>query len=292
MIFRLSILLLVSVGTPSSRAFKPTSLACRRIGTNTLLRQHDRNTPPRVSTCCYAEKSGKSKGVYVRPSGAIERGSGFFVPGLEGPRVRVLFGTVLLGLTALNHILVGASSLSLEEIIAIGFSFLVLFQAAIEFGKEELIVEDGAKSSGKSLLQKDLIQQWNTLDELSADEKEKIQWAAASYLSVTPATQMLLLSKDSILYRLGTDSPINADTISQGVEAALDQLRQSKGGRISLPDSHPAVKALGLQDARTVVLQRISNEACLVMSSSDQLLASFTPSDLKWLGQISRYIQL
>jgi len=242
------------------------------------------------------KNTSKSKGVYVRPSGAIERGSGFFVPGLEGPRVRVLFGTVLLGLTALNHALISVSAgLSLEEFVAIGYSLLVLFQAAIEFGKEELIVEGGTNSgkSGSSLLQKDLVQKWNaeSKQRLSSEAIDKIQWAAASYLSITPATQMLLLTKrDSILYRLGGDySTEDTSMIDRGVEAALDQLRQSKGGRLALPDTHPAVVALCLEKARTVVLQRIDDDSCWVMSSSDQLLASFTPADLKWLGQLARY---
>ena len=276
-------------------------------------------------------KSSRAKGVYVRPSGAIERGSGFFVPGLEGPRVRVLFGSLLLVLTALNHVLVPTgtttaatvppsasllSYFSLEEQIAIIYSILVLFQAAIEFRKEELIVDVASRggsivsnngtsggnsiSNNKPLLQKDLIQMWNQVDLLVESEKDKIQWAAASFLSVTPATQMLLLSKDTIVYRLGNDESSNTSdssltletSMEQGVRAALEQLSRSKGGRIALPGSHPAVAALGLQSARTVVLQRISEDSCWVMSSSDQLLASFTSADLKWLGQLARYIAI
>ena len=285
-------------------------------------------------------KSSKVKGVYVRPSGAIERGSGFFVPGLEGPRVRVLFGGVLLVLTALNHVLVPTgvaaattpttattvSSFSLEEQIAIFYSVLVLFQAAIEFRKEELIVEGASRGGGidsvnsanrgssisntsntsntsnnnKSFLQKDLTQKWNQADQLAESEKDKIQWAAASFLSVTPATQMLLLSKDSIVYQLGSDESSNTSdramslevSIQQGVRAALEQLSRSKGGRVALPGSHPVVAALGLQSARTVVLQRISEDSCWVMSSSDQLLASFASADLKWLGQLARYVAI
>lgn len=253
--------------------------------------------------------STKTKGVYVRPSGAIERGSGFFFPGLEGPRVRLLFGGILLFLTALNHVLIQETSLisfSLEEQIAVVYSLLILFQAAIEFGKEELIVEGGVSSnaagksgsSNASLLQKDLIQKWSTVDKLSQTQKDRIQWAAASYLSVTPATQMLLLSNDSILYRLGSDQNLvaasekDSSSVEQGIRAALDQLSQSKGGRVALPATHPAVLALGLESSRTVVLQRISRDSCWVMSSADQLLASFTSADLKWLGQLARYINV
>jgi hypothetical protein len=93
--------------------------------------------------------------------------------------------------------------------------------------------------------------------------------------------------------------------VSSGIQAALEQLRQSKGGRISLPLDHPAVVALGLQydtatatttaaittnDTRCIVLQRITDDSCWMMTS-DQLLARFTSSDLKWLGHLADYVR-
>ena len=49
--------------------------------------------------------AGKVKGVYSRPSAAIEKGSGFYIPGLEGSKVRLLFGTLVLLLNYINHTL-------------------------------------------------------------------------------------------------------------------------------------------------------------------------------------------
>jgi hypothetical protein len=252
------------------------------------------------------KKSGKAEGVYVRPSGAIERGSGFFVPGLEGPKVRLVVGGVLLSLTAINHMLAGGGGdqqpLALEESIAIVYSFLVLLSSAIEFGKEELIVEGNSSKSNinntPSGDQQDFAQQWTTTSKtLKEDYKFRVQWAAASYMAVTPATQMLLLEQDNlIVYRLGGGGggggEVSSKTAANGIQAALDQLRQSKGGRIALPATHPAVVALGLSEARTVVLQQITDNSCWMMSSSDQLLASFTLTDLKWLGQLATYVNI
>ncbi|CAJ1945121.1 unnamed protein product [Cylindrotheca closterium] len=259
------------------------------------------------------EKRKKSKGVYVRPSGAIEKGSGFFVPGLEGPKVRVVFGSVLLILTAINHITSPTpfGNLSFEEVVAILYSLLVLFQAAIEFGKEDLIIEGSSTSSASkttssttSNTDEKLLQKWATFSNINDDEKSKIQWAAASYLSVTPATQMMLLEGSSSLedeadttnqmvYRLGTTTTMASPTDeSTGIQAALKQLEQSKGGRISLPLTHPAAVDLGLNAAdetRCIVLQRITGNSCWLVTS-DQLLASFTQSDLKWLGRLAAYV--
>ncbi|KAK7235243.1 hypothetical protein SO694_00144064 [Aureococcus anophagefferens] len=54
------------------------------------------------------EAIGKqAKGFYIRPSAAIERGGGFFVPGLEGTKLRVALGGGLVGLVALSVALGG-----------------------------------------------------------------------------------------------------------------------------------------------------------------------------------------
>lgn len=257
----------------------------------------------RISTPLYAEgeeKRTRTKGVYVRPSGAIEKGSGFFFPGLEGPRVRVLFGSVLLVFTAVNHVTSPTpfGGLSFEEVIAILYSLLVLFQAAIEFGKEELIVEGGGSGAAKSTRSdEELVQKWATSSSLNENSKSKIQWAAASYLSITPATQMMLLDGSSsdnqkMVYRLGgeSSSSVSPTDESTGIEAALQQLQKSKGGRISLPSTHPAAVALGLTDSRSIILQRVTDTSCWLVTS-DQLLASFTQADLKWLGRLAAYVK-
>ena len=250
----------------------------------------------------------KQKGVYVRPSGAIERGSGFFVPGLEGPRVRLVFGGVLLILSAINHVANGAlPTLSFEEIIAVLFSLLVLFQAVKEFGKEDLglVVESGSgtndkegtktsSSSSSSSSREDFTQQWLPTYDPSEDWRSKVQWSAASYLALTPATHMMLLEPDSLVYRLGTTSsaPSDASTVETGANAAIQALNKSTSGRIALPATHPVVAALVPETHnRAVVLQRIgSGDRCWLMVS-DQLLASFTQQELKWLGQLAKYVE-
>jgi hypothetical protein len=276
-----------------------------------------------------------SGGIYVRPSGAIERGSGFFVPGLEGSKIKVVIGIVLLIGTAINHWLGFMShNFSFSEGMAVVFSLLLLFQFAIEYVKESLPPSsssssndsnssfavaktntvDGINSSSSSAV---LNQQWTENEDSSGDDiknddyRTKVQWAAASYLSMTPSTQILLLNNNNnidgsgtgtVLYRLGGGGgggERSKENNATGVEAALNELRQSKGGRIALPLTHPAVQALLLTDnvndndvsssLRTVILQRITDDSCW-MVGSDQLLAGYTSGDLKWLGQLAKYV--
>lgn len=288
-------------------------------------------------------KPNKAKGVYVRPSGAIEKGSGFFVPGLEGPKVRLVIGIVLLVATAVNHFLVGDVGsfgrdnlnegndeiLSFSEGTAILYSLLILFQSAIEYAKEALpeptaATSGAAKGKGgggsaraSSIDNTEVLEQkWSTKASSSGDPSESsyrsgVQWAAASYLSMTPTTQILLLARDkdgeneSVRYRLGSEETENGDatTISSGVSAALVELSNSKGGRIALPLTHPAATALlgasgesdGSSDGngsklRTIILQRITDDSCW-MVASDQLLAGYTQGDLKWLGRLAGYVE-
>jgi hypothetical protein len=272
-----------------------------------------------------------SGGVYVRPSGAIERGSGFFVPGLEGSKIKVVIGIVLLAGTAVNHWLgFMPHDFSFSEGMAVVFSLLLLFQFAIEYVKESLPPSSSSNGYSSSAVAKTntvdaisfssavLNQLWSENEDSSDDAirnddyRTKVQWAAASYLSMTPSTQIMLLNNNNynsknggtgtVLYRLGGEGGgerRSTQNNAAGVESALNELRQSKGGRIALPLTHPAVQALLLTDnvndndvsssLRTVILQRITDDSCW-MVGSDQLLAGYTSGDLKWLGQLAKYV--
>ena len=304
-------------------------------------------------------KNPKAQGVYVRPSGAIEQGSGFFVPGLEGPKVRLVIGLVLLVATGVNHFVLGATTttttvsgeegraISFAEGTAVVYSVLLLFQSAVEYAKESYLPPPPSKgSSSKAAAGRKirdsfaaaaaatevLEQQWDNNDnnsnnigeqEQEEEYRSRVQWAAASYLSMTPTSQIMLLNFNNdedddeggtIRYRLGgsetnkNDNNGSAPTVGAGVQAALDELRQSKGGRIALPLTHPGVRLLLPQSStdsttatdssddrrsslRTVILQRITDNSCW-MAASDQLLAGYTPGDLKWLGEMAEYVRI
>lgn len=66
------------------------------------------------------------KGFYVRPSRAIEKGGGFFVPGLEGGRIRVVSAILLVFLNVVNN--VGVQSLSTAETVSqsVGIAAMVI----------------------------------------------------------------------------------------------------------------------------------------------------------------------
>ena len=260
---------------------------------------------------------GRKDGVYVRPSGAIERGSGFFVPGLEGSRVRVVAGLVLLVATALNHVAIHNNSNSntntFLEGVAVVYSLLLLLQAAVE---EQLETRRSslspARTASSSPAPKQLYYQQQWLIPVPATDqgqawKSRVEWASQTVLSLTPATCLGVLGPGSIVYWIG-DRPAPIDGVSQGCTAALETCRASQSGRLSLPPSHAAFamvlesqpdsssssssSSLVVTPPRCVVLQRIdeSSQLCWIMTSP-QLLSAFTQRDLKWLGQLALSIQ-
>lgn len=253
----------------------------------------------------YSEK--KTKGVYSRPSAAIERGSGFYIPGLEGSRVRLLFGGTVLLLTYINHTLgMGDSNRSAVEFsqqISIFFGILLLLQGSIELAKE-----NGLGLSENTNNQRNRGQQKQNnasskaftqfiSERLQADTNisDSISWSVASFVALTPTTHVLLIEekddKCEEIYSLGDfDSPTVND---QDMKSALDAVYNSKGGRVAVNESHPAANLVPEVYRRSIILQKVDtpgSKRCLVVASN-QLLASYTKNDLKWLGALANYIQ-
>ena len=278
----------------------------------------------------------KSIGVYSRPSAAIERGSGFYVPGLEGSRVRSLFGILVAALCYINHSSTGSqlqpavvpNSQFVSEFITYLFAFLLILQGILEFGKETLTeVPSGLAESLQDLSSPSSL----SLTQLSSSTLtnqclESLQWIAASFISLTPATHVMLIemmfdeqndrlffsttttaTDSSILFQLGNfsseeEAERHLEKRKKFIEAAVTAAFQSKGGRISVPTTHPAAQLIPENFRRCVLLQRLddtvsstkslpSRRRCLVIGS-DSLLPAFTKNDLRWLGSLATYLQL
>jgi hypothetical protein len=296
-----------------------------------------RNTQLKSKKDDYDDRRSKQKkavGVYSRPSAAIERGSGFYVPGLEGSRVRSLFGILVSALCYLNHSSAGSQQLPTElpgsqfvsEFITYSFGLLLILQGLVEFGKETLTetplgptesLQELSSSSSLSLTQR-------SSSMLRNQSVESLQWIAASLISLTPATHVLLIemigddqngrqyssttattTDSSVLFQLGDFSSEQEEGQQERrkmfIEAAITAAFQSKGGRISVPTTHPAAQLIPEPFRRCVLLQRLdstskrsslpSRRRCLVIGS-DSLLPAFTKNDLLWIGSLATYAQL
>jgi len=259
------------------------------------------NTSNKMSQL-YSEK--KTKGVYSRPSAAIERGSGFYIPGLEGSRVRLLFGGTVLLLTYINHTLgMGDSNTSAVEFsqqISIFFGILLLLQGSIELAKENGLGisenANGPRNRGQNNASSKAFAQFIS-ERLQADANisDSIAWSVASFVALTPTTHVLLIEeKDGMCEAIYSLGDFDSRTVNdQDMKSALDAVYNSKGGRVAINESHPAASLVPEVYRRSIILQKVEtpgSKRCLVVASN-QLLASYTKNDLKWLGSLAQYIK-
>jgi hypothetical protein len=194
------------------------------------------DSPRSLSSSSPTADPARPRGVYVRPSAAVERGAGFFVPGLPGPRVRLLVGMLGLVLAAWNHYYdaegaadnilpastSSSSALIVSEGIAVVFSCFVLLQGAIESIRDSRRENnsDGSGSATRSrnyaVPTKLTTQKWLLLPSSSSsstniaantstsnDWRQRVEWATQTYLALTPASLMWLLdAQQGVLFRL------------------------------------------------------------------------------------------
>ncbi|KAL3800797.1 hypothetical protein HJC23_001634 [Cyclotella cryptica] len=253
-------------------------------------------------------KSARERGIYSRPSAAIERGSGFFIPGLEGSRIRLIFGLTVVIADVANHVLAesqpGDVGQLIAESLAAFYGALLLLQGIIEMGVERGLSRevDTSMNSGDGLSNTKVSRGVDVSDVFASNERgvKSMQRVADTIINFTPATFVKLVDNDlGLLYSLSTsidDSPtIAVNEENRLVNLALDAVSQSRGGRVALPSEHPVSKLLPASATRCILIQKVNSSekgaACLLLGS-DRLLPSFTKNDLRWIGQLADTVKL
>ena len=252
-------------------------------------------------------KSARERGIYSRPSAAIERGSGFFIPGLEGSRIRLIFGITCLVADAANHYLVdsmpGDWGQSVAEIIAALYGTLLILQGSIEAGVERGVMQNEAVIISGSAEDDNTVNLYRGStrinDVLQKDDitLKNIQRMSQIIMSFTPATYFQFVTEDfGVMYSTGVggDATATKDDNEEKrlAKLSLDAVAGSKGGRVALPSDHPASKLLPETATRCILVQKVNeyqgSRACMFIGS-DKLLPSFTKNDLRWIGQLAEY---
>ena len=156
---------------------------------------------PTVLPCMLADK--RDGAYYQRPSAALERGGNFYVPGLEGTRLRVAAATVLsVGLVA-NRLLSGDGppppSQSVSEALGALGCAIVFVQSALQLRADAAAEQDALRAAFASRL-KERQQLDATLPDLTA---ERARWAAATLLRLTPARAVVWATAKGVCMRYG-----------------------------------------------------------------------------------------
>lgn len=183
-----------------------------------------------------AKTTTKNLGSYYRrPSAALERGGGFFVPGLEGYRLRLVMGGLAISLIGLNRwpgYVVDASQIR-SETIGLLCAFLSLLQAIVDMQTEmavsrrrEAISSEatsetlGAAPSGENTFGEDSDSgsdlKVSSVSPNLGVEGNRLKWIGGVILQLTPACTVLFISNQKeVVGRFGLADRGAANNVSE-----------------------------------------------------------------------------
>jgi len=262
------------------------------------------------------------RGIYSRPSAAIERGSGFFIPGLEGGRVRIVFGLVLIIANVVNNNIgtAATSAVNVEygitEWIGIIFSIIIISQGIFEGMEENSTTNDSESSSSSSSIDSsnnkiEVIQNFNP--SLSSILINELRWVGLNIFSFTGTTKFLIWDNtDSLCFTLTTASSsssslvdnndMDESVIQESIISARKSLSTSSTGTISVPNTHPVSNIINGSSSSNIdnnnnnnqgiILQRIhyDNSWGMILVTDKSIQQAYTKNDFRWLPALANFI--
>lgn len=156
----------------------------------------------------------QAKGFYIRPSAAIERGGGFFIPGLEGPKLRIAVSGLVVALVTANHATApsGGPAIVFSELLAVAAAILLALPYVLP--EPPPVVEERA---------------------LVVDPREdaaELRWAVATLAQLTPTVAIALLKDDELVCLSSTPELCKIPTDTPRVDTARDLVRRPDAPRL------------------------------------------------------------
>lgn len=292
--------LLTLASTPGLSAFVVVPVPrCDVISPPYLARGDRRAALSRDGLLMMAPPPKVKSSYYKRPSAALERGGGFYVPGLEGVRLRVAVASVLTIGLVLNRILsptgdgAPATSQTISEALgAVGIAF-VFAQSAVQSKLEADIERDELRAAFVSRLSE--VQevggaladgQWPT------SAAARARWAASALLKLTPARAAVWVDANGgIMLRFGR---FPDDTASESSADFRTTLAPPNGAAASgaaytveLGESRPPSPLPS--NAESVAVCRCGGGIFALASERSE---AFATDDLRWLERCMQLIQM
>ena len=237
---------------------------------------------------------------YRRPSAALERGGGFYVPGLEGTRLRVAVAGVLsLGLV-LNRVLSPGEPTSSQVVSeALGaFGCLLVFAQSAQQGKLEAEIEADAL---RAAFAERLAERQEVSDELASNplREARARWAAGALLRLTPARAVVWVgggggggaSEEQALLRFGRFPDRDAAAPTAPADA-LRALLPASASFINCPDLGMAA---GTAEPPSPLPSNSASAALCkcgdgVLAIASERPFAFSPKHERWLQSCVRLI--
>lgn len=147
---------------------------------------------------------------YKNPSKAIQKGGGFYIPGLRGPRLRVAVSALAVTLLALNHLSISVNaiprSLWVSESFALTASIGILVTALVDISTEREEMAPAGQQQGVSSLRAAITTTESSVKAKSGgidDVGEEVSWGQAVCADLTNATAFAICRDGKTIYVSG-----------------------------------------------------------------------------------------
>lgn len=160
----------------------------------------------RVQVKMASKRPPEVKPVFYRnPSKAIEKGGGFYIPGLRGPRLRYFVSMLSATLLTLNHVVspnVDSITLRISEFLAV-VAILTVFTTALLDKRQESMSQDLVPETTAAVKTVISTPPSTSTESQSANE-EVTTWALTVCTDLTSATHVAVFHNNSV--QLATDN--------------------------------------------------------------------------------------
>ena len=260
------------------RSFQPTYVKSNTKN-NCVSRLHKQSSSLLMSTESDMEGKRGMKGYYRRPSRAIEKGGGFFVPGLEGEKIRVVSAAAIILMIASNRAGVQDATVSqiTSEIIGIVMALILFLQGIAEAFPSIGSSTTAASSTAPVSNFLSVIQ--------SASRSQQVVSVEAAARSIVQTCEdvsyVLVVSNvdKKVIFELGPVSGKAATTESCGILSGFS-------GRNTVT-SDEGVKSLTMFQPSASFLARISNSVHLPLPEKVQSVAVLIDGKNEWTWLIA-----
>ena len=195
---------------PTSTAWAPVGLVPRTqliapaMWSRGGRRSHTRTQERKESVEEEAARRGGgrgTKGLYVRPSKALEVGGGFYVPGLEGYRLRLVIVGLILTLLSLNRLLLPGfkplpNQVVSETITVLTAMFVLLqavFDATFKGNTGDAATTDATPAAGAEAGPSEADDALYVDPALGDEESERLEWLMGAALQTVQAGSSILV---------------------------------------------------------------------------------------------------
>lgn len=244
-----------------------------------------------------AAKNRKQDGYYRRPSAALEQGGSFYVPGLEGTRLRTAGAVVLSVGLLLNRVLSPGEPVTSQYISeAFGvFGCLVVFaQSAAQNRVDSEMEQDALRAAFAARLK----ERQDVAESLPTLTTERARWAAATMLKVTPARAVVWVGADgAVLARCGrfpeptSSEPAAMDAVDVQPLLALMAEDATAGSLLAEAEFTDAPPAPLPRNAASALLCRCGDGGSVLAIASEQPFA-FSERHARWLQDCASLLTL